>query len=174
MKKDGRGRRGEMRELEMGGERKSWAFFPLRSLVFCKSSSRKIRLKGPSGCCGTIHSVSPPPTPSHTPSNPSRYCLSLCLMAELRFLAMPLVIQLISGGVGLLTSLVQDSSTLSHPLCARAHTPTHTHTLVLQRAKSGRRELSDVCARTNVIFLFYFFCLMFKTARRLMTCRKAI
>jgi len=29
----------------------------------------------------------------------SRYCLSLRLMAQLRFLAMPLVIRLISGGV---------------------------------------------------------------------------
>lgn len=121
MKKDGRGRREEIRELEMRGERKSWAFFPLRSLVFCKSSSRKIRLKGPSGCCGTIHSVSPPPTPP-TPLTPSRYCLSLCLIAELRFLAMPLVIQLISGGVGLLTSLVQDSNNLSHSLRTQTHT----------------------------------------------------
>lgn len=145
---------GEMRELEMGGERKSWAFFPLLSLVFCKSSSRKIRLKGPSGCCGTIHSVSPPPLCSLPPlSTPSRYCLSLCLMAELRFRAMPLVIRLISGGVGLLTSLVQDSS---------PPPPTHTHSL--QRAKK-KTAGSNCPTFTQEQTLFFLFCLMFKNRR---------
>lgn len=85
---DGRERQtGEMREWELGGRERAGHSFPSSPWFSVRvaqedKAKRSVSLLWNNSFCVSL----------------SRYCLSLCLMAQLRFLAMPLVIWLISGG----------------------------------------------------------------------------
>lgn len=89
---------GEMREWEMGGRERAGHSFPFSPWFSVRVAQEDKAKRSVSLLWNNPFCVSPPFSLSLSPTL-SRYCLSLCLMAQLRFLAMPLVIWLISGGM---------------------------------------------------------------------------
>lgn len=84
---------GEMREWEKGGRERAGHSFPSSPWFSVRvaqedKAKRSVSLLWNNPFCVSL-----------LPLALSRYCLSLCLMAQLRFLVMPLVIWLISGGM---------------------------------------------------------------------------